>query len=136
MVPVGMADQDGDADGLVFEFLGEGQAEAADACAGVEDDDFVVGAEFDAGGITAVDDGAGARGGDGASDAPEADVGLPFIRDGRGGGGCWGWGGFDGDFGSELGILFTFDDMDEVFGQEGFDEVTVGAGFFGILAVG
>ena len=48
-------------------------AEGAQAGAGIEDDDFIAVADFDAGGVAAIAHGVRARGGNGPAHPPELD---------------------------------------------------------------
>lgn len=134
MIPVGVGDEDGDVERLVLEFPGEGESQATDAAAGVEDDDLTVGAEFDAGGVAAVENGAGSWRGNGSADTPEAEEGR-FVFGERGGGGAGnaGAGRGESDF-SLVGGSSLEDGKEEGLGV-GFDQVTIGAGFEGVVAV-
>ena len=64
VIPVGVGDEEGEGEGLGLEFCEEGAAEFAEAGAGVEDDDVFAAADFNAGGVAAVADGAASRRGD------------------------------------------------------------------------
>lgn len=71
MVPMGVSEKQGDFHWGIVEFGEELAAERAQTGAAVENDDLVIGADFDAGSVAAVADGSWARSGDGAADAPE-----------------------------------------------------------------
>ena len=79
MVPMCVREEQGDFQWGIVEFGEELAAERAQAGAAVENDDMVIGADFDAGGVAAVADGGRAGCGDGAADTPEFEVRRRFA---------------------------------------------------------
>src|SRR6266850_6828497 len=79
MIPMGVGEEQGDFHWGIVELGEELATERTQTCATVENDDLVVGADFDAGSIAAVADGGWARGWDGAADAPEFQVRRSFA---------------------------------------------------------
>ncbi len=71
VIPVGVGNEEGEIERLGLEFFEERDAEFAEAGAGIEDDDVFAGADFDAGSIAAVVNGAASRSGDGAANTPK-----------------------------------------------------------------
>ena len=71
MIPVRVRDEQGEIERLLFEFLHEREAEFAQARAAIKDDNVVVVADFDAGGVAAIADGGRPRCGNGSADTPE-----------------------------------------------------------------
>lgn len=71
VIPVRVGNEEGEIERLGLEFFEERDAEFAEAGAGIEDDDVFAGADFDAGSIAAVVNGAASRSGDGAANTPK-----------------------------------------------------------------
>jgi hypothetical protein len=63
---------------LGLEFLKQRDAELAQAGAGIEDDDVLAAADFDAGGVAAITDGSPPRRGNRAANAPKLDARRGF----------------------------------------------------------
>ena len=71
VIPVRVGNEEGEIERLGLEFFQERDAELAQAGAGIEDDDVLAGADFDAGSIAAVVNGAASRSRDGAANTPK-----------------------------------------------------------------
>jgi hypothetical protein len=79
MIPMRVSEQQGDFNRGIVELGEELATERAQAGATIENDDLVIGADFDAGGIAAVPNGGWAGSWDGAADAPEFEVRRRFA---------------------------------------------------------
>lgn len=126
VIPMGVGEENRELDRLLPELLLQVHPKRPDPGAGIEDDQFAVGAHLHATGVSAITHGAGAGNRDGTADTPEFDAGggrmkrdLAFIGERA----AWSFGHDAVDGSTEIGP------------SDGLDQIFVGAGLDRALAI-